>query len=340
MGTFIIWGLAAFVGLSIIAFILVKRVPHGWVLFRTGVILKFLPALDKYPVVKLRHSVEDYIVKKLPSIRKSLPVSSISELEIPTRHGPINARLFGGHKNPASHLIVFIHGGGWCIGSANTHEEACRRLVVETGLPLISLEYSLAPESKFPIAHDECLDATSWIVDNMMSFLNQDAPLVLIGDSAGGNLILTSLYESSLEVQKRIKKIVPVYPVTDNYQIYQSAHDFADGYYLTKKSMEQFTEGLLSDPKEKTDIRLSPIKYPVFEHFPETFLITAEFDPLRDQGEAYAEKLRDDGVKVTRKRYKGTIHAFFGVRDFGWQSVEVIKDVRRFIDGEPIPESL
>ena len=107
MGTFIIWGLAAFVGLSILAFILVKRGPGGWVLFRTGVILKFLPALDKYPVVMLRHSVEDYIVKKLPSIRKSLPVSSVSELKIPTRHGPINARLFGGRKIPATHLIVF-----------------------------------------------------------------------------------------------------------------------------------------------------------------------------------------------------------------------------------------
>jgi len=148
--------------IAIVIFLFVKKVPHGWVQFRSGLVLRFLPALDSAPVVRLRQSLEAFIQKKLPGIRRSLPVSDVKNIDVPTRHGAIGARVFEGSSPGGGPLVVLMHGGGWCIGSLNTYEEMSRRLVRASGLSLISLDYSLSPEHKFPRAHEECVDAVSW----------------------------------------------------------------------------------------------------------------------------------------------------------------------------------
>ncbi len=337
MGQIVLWIAVIILILIAAVFLFIKKVPHGWVQFRTGLVLRFMPALDHYPVVQLRNSMEDFNKKRLPQIKKSLPVDTVKEMTIPTRHGHINARIFNDNNSDHSHLIVLIHGGGWCIGSLNTYEEISRRLVIETGLPLVSLDYSLSPEYKFPHAHEECLDAVSWISENSEKISGKNLPLVLVGDSAGGNLVLTTTYDCTPEVRSSIKKIVPVYPAVDSRKRdYYSGTAFANGYYLTEKSIRQFTEAMISSEDHLNDIRLSPIYYPDVDDFPETFVITAEFDPLRDQAEAFAAKLRQITGSVVQKRYIGTIHAFFGLKDFGSRGVEAIQDIGSFIRGEKI----
>ena len=318
-----------------------KKAPHGWIQARTGLVLKFFPSLDSQPVVQLRNSLEEFVKKQRTKILKSLPVDQVRDVQIPTRHGSIGARIYDQGIVTASHKIIFIHGGGWCVGSINTYDEQCRQLTRVTNLPVISLNYSLAPEHKFPHAHEECLDAVEWIIRNSKDLGLSNSPNILIGDSAGGNLIISTCYNLKDELVAEIDKIIPVYPVTDSLsKDYYSSKNYGHGYYLTNKAMSQFTEGLISNESDLQDIRLSPINYNADQSFPDMFLITAEYDPLRDQGEAFARKLKSEGRLVTAKRYKGTIHAFFGLKDFGSQGINAIHDINRYIRGESLKNVL
>ena len=331
------WIIALFIVIVAIAVLYIKRVPHGWVQFRTGLVLKFMPPLDHVPVVQLRQSLEDYIRKKLPAIKKELPVQIVRDITIPTRHGDIEARIFQNDEGPFDKALVFIHGGGWCVGSVTAYEEVCRRLTISTRLPVISLEYSLGPEHKFPIAHEECLDAIKYLAGcpEVLNIKYQN--IVLLGDSAGGNLIISSWYSSEEKVQDQIAQLVAIYPAVDSRNgEYQSKKLFKKGYYLTQKAMDQFTEGLISDEKDLQDIRLSPIFEASTNRFPRCFVLTAAFDPLRDQSEAFADKIRREGNAVVKKRYQETVHAFFGLRDFGSRGLEAIEDVAAFIDSRPV----
>lgn len=339
MTTLLFWIILILFALSTLLTIYFKRAPHGWIQFRTGLVLKFMPSLDAQPVVPLRHSLEAFVKKQFPKIVKSLPVDSVEDQKLPTRHGDITVRIYNCNDKNPTHNIVFIHGGGWAVGSIDTYEEICRRLAIESNLPVISLDYSLAPEYKFPHAHEECIDAVEWIVKNATQWGLNDLPVILIGDSAGGNLIISTTYGCNEETKKRIEKLIPVYPAVDGTRSdYFSIQNYGEHYYLTNKSMAQFTEALINHEDELKDLKLSPIHEQPVSTFPEMFVITAEFDPLRDQGEAFAAKLKSEGNEVISKRYKGTIHAFFGMKDFGSQGVKAISDIRNFINDLPIDD--
>lgn len=315
-----------------------KKVPHGWVQLRTGLVLRFIPPLDNKPVVQIRKGLEAFVAKRIHTIKKALPVSQVGDMDIPTRHGPIKARVYRHGVKQGDKIVVMMHGGGWCIGSVNTYEEVSRRLAITTGQTVVTLDYSLAPEHKFPHAHDECLDATTWISEHMSEIDKEASSLVLVGDSAGGNLIISTTYNCHPEVRKNISHLAAVYPVVDSKKSdYASSQDYGDGYYLTTKAMAQFTEGLLQGVDDLEDYRLSPLYYDSIDHFPKTMVLTAEFDPLRDQGETWAHKMKGEGVSVLAKRYKGTVHAFFGLKDFGSQGVTAISDINRFISGSAVP---
>ncbi len=315
-----------------------KKVPHGWVQLRTGLVLRFIPPLDNKPVQQIRKGLEAFVAKRIHTIKKALPVSQVEDMDIPTRHGSIMARIYKHGAKQGDKIVVMMHGGGWCIGSVNTYEEVSRRLAITMGQTVVSLDYSLAPEHKFPHAHEECLDATTWISENMGKIDEDASSLVLVGDSAGGNLIVSTTYTCHPEVRKNISHLAAVYPVVDSKKSdYASSKDYGDGYYLTTKAMAQFTEGLLSSAEDVADDRLSPLYYDAIDNFPKTMVLTAEFDPLRDQGEAWAKKIKNEGVSVIAKRYAGTIHAFFGLKDFGSQGVTAISDINLFVSGAAVP---
>jgi len=324
--------------LSAIAVAFFKKVPHGWVQFKTGLVLRFLPPLDSASVVTLRNGLEKFVSKKIPGIAKALPVARDSTIDIPTRHDPIMARVLVPEQQTSDKVCILMHGGGWCIGSTKTYEEVSRRLARETGSTVVSLEYSLSPESKFPKAHEECLDATTWIANNLHSIQPNAKSIFLVGDSAGGNLVVSTVYESALEVRQQISHLIAVYPVVDSQKKYYSNEAYAKGYYLTGRAMEQFTEAMLTSESQVADRRLSPIQLDMVEAYPKTMVLTADFDPLRDQGEAYANKIKKEGADVILKRYHGTIHAFFGLKDFGSRGVQAITDIGSFLRDEAVSD--
>jgi len=298
--------------------------------------LKKVPPLDSAPVLQLRKGLESFVEKQRPGIAKNLPVKSDKYISIPTRHGDIPARVLVPDHITDNKIGILIHGGGWCIGSTKTYEELSRRLVRVCGCTLVSLEYSLAPEAKFPQSHHECEDAVSWISQHLDEIQSGATDMYLVGDSAGGNLVVSNIYEVDAEVRKKISHLIPVYPAIDGVNEYYSNTAYAKGYYLTGKAMAQFTEALISDRAHLASGRMSPITLDMVEHFPKTLILTADYDPLRDQGEAYAAKIKSEGADVQLKRYDGTVHAFFGLKGFGSRGVTAIDDIGKFLRGEEI----
>jgi len=332
------WILGVILTIIALAVIYFKKMPHGWVQLKTGLALQFLAPLDSAGVVQLRHGLEKFIEKQRPSIAKNLPVESDKYIDIPTRHGDIKARVMTPKRLENDLVCVLIHGGGWCIGSTKTYEEVHRRLTRTCGSTVVSLEYSLSPEIKFPHAHEECYDAVAWITKHLEQLQSGANSIYLVGDSAGGNLVVSTIYEVETEVRKKISHAIPVYPAIDGQKEYFSNQAYGKGYYLTAKAMAQFTEAMLTDKSQLADGRMSPILLGMVDHYPKTFIITADYDPLRDQGEAYAAKIKTEGVDVRLKRYHGTVHAFFGLKGFGSRGVTAVEDIARFLKGEEISD--
>lgn len=323
---------------GILLYYFIRWTPQGLVEFRSGLVLKFLPSLDNMPPKKVRVALEKYVASRVKSVNKSLPVKEVRDMMIPTRHGDIRGRLYHNSPMPAEELIVFFHGGGWCIGSIESHNEQTRRLAIATGLPVLSINYSLSPEVKFPHAFEECVDALKWVIKNYQNLRTSKAKLVTMGDSAGGNLAITTAIQCIKDgLRDHISCVVPIYPVVDGRGRNTESHKLFDkGFYLTAKAMDNFTVDYLNDISEAQDPRTSPLLEEDLSFFPPCFILTAGFDPLRDEGEAFAEKLKTQGVDVTLKRYANALHAFFGIKSFGQKGIDAVNDIAKYLRGEAI----
>lgn len=324
--------------LVVLVYYYIRWTPQGMVEFRSGLVLKFLPSLDNMPPQKVRVALEKYVASQVKGINKTLPVSEVREMMIPTRHGEIKGRLYNNAKTTADELIVFFHGGGWCIGSIDTHNEQTRRLAIATGLPLLSINYSLSPEVKFPHAFEECVDAIKWAIAHYKELGVSQPHMIPMGDSAGGNLAITATIQCIKDgLRDHITRVVPVYPVVDGTGRNTESHKlYGKGFYLTSKAMDNFTVDYLNDISDARDPRTSPVLEQDLSQFPPCFIITAGFDPLRDEGEAFADKLKSQGVDVTLKRYANALHAFFGIKSFGQKGLDAVDDVAKYLKGQLI----
>ncbi len=210
-------------------------------------------------------------------------------------------------------VYVYFHGGGWVIGDLESHDVLCRQLTAESGACVIAVDYRLAPEHKFPAAADDAWDATRWISAHA-SELGVDAERLAVGgDSAGGNLAAVVALMARDAGGPAIALQVLVYPVTDVGSESPSYTDFAEGYMLTRESMRWFTAHYLARKEDATDWRVSPLRAPSLARLPPALVITAGFDPLRDEGAAYAAGLRKAGVTVDDVSFGGMIHGFAGM---------------------------
>jgi acetyl esterase len=208
-------------------------------------------------------------------------------------------------------VLVWYHGGGWVIGSLDGADFGCRIMTNASGCVVISVDYRLAPEHKFPVAADDCYAVTKWVADNAAE-LNIDGSRIAVGgDSAGGNLAAVVALMARDGGGPDIKYQALIYPVTDFSFGTKSYTDNADGYLLTKDSMVWFWGHYLSNEGDGGSFKASPLRAADLSGLPPAIVITAEFDPLRDEGEAYAERLRRADVTVEAKRYDGQIHGFF-----------------------------
>jgi acetyl esterase len=208
---------------------------------------------------------------------------------------------------------VYFHGGGWVIGDLETHDVLCRQITAAAGVSVIAVDYRLAPEHKFPAAVDDAWAATRWIAAHGAELGVDGGKLAVGGDSAGGNLAAVVALLARDAGGPPITAQVLIYPVTDLSAETQSYTDFAEGFALTRDSMRWFRAHYLTGPRDGDDWRASPLRARSHAGLPPALIVTAGFDPLRDEGAAYAMRLRDAGVMVDYVCFGGMIHGFAGM---------------------------
>ena len=231
--------------------------------------------------------------------------------------GDLGGRLYVPTDAPASGpLLVFFHGGGWIYGDLDSHDAICRFLAERSGVRVLAVDYRLGPEHPFPAAVDDTLQAYRWVVANAGSIGADPGRLAVGGDSAGGNLAAVTAIAAAREGLPLAFQLL-VYPGTDMRGGTESRALFEDGFYLTKQFIDLAREHYVPDPGTHTDPRVSPLLAEIPPGLAPAYVATAGFDPLRDEGEAYARKLADAGVTVELKRYPDQIHGFFNVVGVG-----------------------
>jgi acetyl esterase len=234
------------------------------------------------------------------------------DLSIPGPAGTIPARYYDARpgREPGP-LVVFYHGGGFVIGDLDTHGSYCAEMARTLDLPVVAIDYRLAPESAWPAAPDDCEAATRWLAENAATLGLSSTGLVLVGDSAGGNLaIVTAVALRDSPAELPVIAQLPFYPATDMSQTYPSYDEFAEGYLLTREGMDWFGAQYQGEAEH---IRVSPLKADL-AGLPPAVVVTASLDPIRDQGRAYAAALVKAGVPVVFREAKGQIHGFISFR--------------------------
>lgn len=242
------------------------------------------------------------------------PVGAVDDVVIAAEGRDIGARVYTPDGDGTHPLLLFFHGGGWVLGSLDTHDDTCRRLCRRVGAVVASIDYRLAPEHPFPAAAEDCYSALCWVADNAARWGAAADRLALAGDSAGGNLAAVA----ALMVRERggpnIRQQTLIYPATDCNFDTDSYRDNATGYFLSAKNMRWCWERYLGEGLEAAaDWRASPLRSPRFEGLPPALIISAEYDPLRDDAAVYAERLQNVGVPVTYRCFDGMIHGFVGL---------------------------
>jgi len=211
-------------------------------------------------------------------------------------------------------LMAFFHGSGFVVCSLDTHDGMCRNLCAGTGCVVVSVDYRLAPEHKFPAAPDDCLAATRWAASNAAALDADPGRIFVAGDSAGGNLAAVTALRIRDEGGPKLLGQLLIYPVTDYPDPGPpSMTENAEGYGLTRKGMEWFWGHYLSDRSHAANPHASPLRATDLSRLPPALVITAEYDPLRDEAEYYADRLRQAGVPTQMKRWDGMNHGFFFV---------------------------
>ena len=237
----------------------------------------------------------------------------------------IPVRVYYPSEKPKGY-IVFYHGGGWVIGSVASYDNFVRAMCAETNCIAVSVDYRLAPENPFPAAADDALASALWTVALREERGEAKLPLILCGDSAGGNLAAATahaLLDEGIDVALQVL----IYPVIDADLENGSYTDFAEGLYLTKESMAYFWDQYVPAHENRVDPRAAPAKATCRNGLAPAFILTGEFDPLRDEGEAYGEQLRRAGIVADIKRYPGMIHGFLALRTLAEPAAEANRDV-------------
>ncbi|MEI6792177.1 MAG: alpha/beta hydrolase [Actinomycetes bacterium] len=267
------------------------------------------PQMERLSPVQARAGVTE--TRSLISAPQ-LPMASVTETTVAGAEGPLRARLYVPEecKDSASPLLVFYHGGGFVICDLETHDAPCRLIAQHSGCRVLSVDYRLAPEHKYPAAADDALAAFRDVVARADEFGADPERIAVGGDSAGGQLATVTAQQALADGGAAPAFQLLIYPVCDFAEKYPSYHLFSEGFFLTEAQMDWFGQHYLSVDDDLNDPKASPLKAGPLAGLAPAHIITAGFDPLRDEGEAYAAKLKSDGVDVTLRRHPSLIHGF------------------------------
>jgi acetyl esterase len=240
------------------------------------------------------------------------PVAKVEDLPIAGPGGPIPVRIYTPEGSGPFPVYVYFHGGGWVIGDLDSQDADCRAVANGAACVVVSVNYRHAPEHKFPAAVEDAYRATQWVADNAGSLAGDAARLAVGGMSAGGNLAAVVALMARDRGSPRIVYQVLTVPVMNYAFDTESYRENGEGYVLTRQAMEWFWAHYLATPADGTNPYASPLRAPDLRGLPPAFVVTAEYDPLRDEGRAYAERLREAGVAVSYECYGGMLHMFHG----------------------------
>ena len=267
--------------------------------------LKSLPRIETLPPAQARTLLGGISAAGPPGPA----LATIMNRTIETPAGPLGVRIYA-DVSPPSAVMVYYHGGGWTLGNLDSVDAPLRTMAKATGLTIASVDYRLAPEHPFPAAVDDALAALDWTAANVAM---PGCPVFVGGDSAGANLAAVVAIMARDRGGPAIAGQLLFYPVTDSNFGTGSYRDNAEGYFLTAPMMRWFWDQYCPDAELRDDIRLSPLRAADLSNLPATQIQTAEYDPLRDEGQAFATRLREAGNDVALREGPGLIHGYFGM---------------------------
>jgi acetyl esterase len=242
-------------------------------------------------------------------------VGRVEELTVTGAGGtPLPARGYwpAAEDGQAAPLVVYFHGGGWALCDLDTSDALCRNMARLAGVIVVSVAYRLAPEHRFPIPAQDAYAATSWAAEHAAELGADPARIAIGGDSAGGNLAAATALMARDRGGPDIAHQLLIYPVTDHDFTTASYRDNGDAFFTTARHMRWYWEQYLGPGGDGSDPLASPLRAQDLSGLPSARIVTAQYDPLRDEGEAYAERLRAAGVDATVRRYDAMFHGFFG----------------------------
>ncbi|MBO6700975.1 MAG: alpha/beta hydrolase [Pseudomonadales bacterium] len=268
------------------------------------------PDVTELPIEMFRAG---YVMVSQAQALADIPCDDITDLEVPGAAGAIGARLYvpEGAGDATLPGLIFIHGGGFMIGNLDTHDSVCRQLANGAHCRVIALDYRLAPEHKFPAAVEDAIAAATHITQNAADYGMDGSKMAVGGDSAGGNLSAIVCNHFAEKGANPFAMQLLIYPATDGSVETESRRELQEGITLDKKVLDYFFEGYLGGLEtDDNDPRLNPAKAASFEGVARAHIVTAQYDPLRDEGKAYGDLLEAAGVQVSYKCYEGLMHNF------------------------------
>ncbi|HEY1590182.1 MAG TPA: alpha/beta hydrolase [Solirubrobacteraceae bacterium] len=241
----------------------------------------------------------------------TIEVARATDVTVGGADGQLRARLYVPFGAPAAGpLLVYFHGGGFVVGDLDTHDNVCRFLTRQASVGVLSVDYRLAPEHQFPASFDDAVAAFRFVVEHAVDFGADPARIAVAGDSAGGNLAAGVARSAAADGGPAPAFQLLFYPWVDLATEHRSMELFAEGFYLTRRDLHWYRNHYLADPAQATDPRCSPLVAAEPGSVAPAYITTAGFDPLRDEGEDYASRLREAGATVAVRRHPGLIHGF------------------------------
>jgi acetyl esterase len=274
---------------------------------------EYLKAFNQMPAMQEMEpeAVRNMMAEAPPVEVELAPLANVKDQRIPVRDAEIDVRIYTPEGEGPFPIFVYYHGGGWVIGDLDTADASLRQVANRTGFVVVSVDYRLSPENKFPVPLHDAYDALLWVKNHADEFRGDLQKVIVSGDSAGGNLATAVTMLDQEKGHNLIDAQVLVYPVTDLSYSTSSYEQFQEGYGLDKELMIWFGNHYIRDAKDSKNPYVAPLLAKDVSSLPPALIVTAGHDVLRDEGEAYAEKLKEAGVRTKLIREEGMIHGYF-----------------------------